>query len=89
MSAVWIEGTIPRRTLREGVNEEFLNATGVDLEVESVRDGVKPALKTKDADRGYMSTQYKGASYRTYQGIRLNLGRLPLGEFIQRHLQSI
>jgi hypothetical protein len=40
VSTVWIEGTVPRRTLREGVDEEFPNATGVDLEVKLVRDGV-------------------------------------------------
>jgi len=40
MSTVRIEGPVLRCTLREGVNEEFLSATGVDLEMELVRDGV-------------------------------------------------
>jgi len=40
VGAVRIEGPIPRRTLREGVNEKFLNATWVDLEVKFVRDRV-------------------------------------------------
>ena len=62
VSTVWVEGTIPRRTLREGIDEEFMNATGVDLEVEFVRDGVKPALKTEGADQGRMSGLYIGVS---------------------------
>jgi hypothetical protein len=62
VSTVRIEGTIPRRTLREGVDEEFMNATGVDLEVEFVRDGVEPALKTEAADQRYVSGWYIGVS---------------------------
>ena len=40
MSTVWIEGTFPRRTLREVPDEQFLSTVGVDLEVKFVRDGV-------------------------------------------------
>ena len=62
VSTVRVEGTIPRRALREGIDEEFMNATGVDLEVEFVGEGVKPALKTEGADQGRMSGWYKGVS---------------------------
>lgn len=40
VSAIWIEGPIPRRALGEGIDEKFLNATGMDLEVKFVCDGV-------------------------------------------------
>ena len=40
VSAVWIESSVPRRSFREGINEEFLDTTRVDLEMEFVRDGV-------------------------------------------------
>ena len=40
VSTVWIEGPVPRRSLGEGINEEFLNTTWVDLEMEFVRDRI-------------------------------------------------
>ena len=40
VSAVWIESSVPRRSFGEGINEEFLDTTRVDLEMEFVRDGV-------------------------------------------------
>ena len=48
---IWVEGPVPRRTLREGINKKFLNATWVDLEVKLVRDRVQPALKAEYADQ--------------------------------------
>jgi hypothetical protein len=36
VSTVWIEGSIPRCPLREGVDDEFLNAAWVDLEMKLV-----------------------------------------------------
>ena len=40
VGTVWIKGSGPRRALRKGINEEFLNATRVDLEVKLVRNRV-------------------------------------------------
>ena len=40
MSAIRIEGSVPRRSFGKGVNEQFLNTTWVDLEMEFVRDRV-------------------------------------------------
>ena len=40
VGAVWIDGPVPRRTLREGINEELLNTTRVDLEMKLVRNRV-------------------------------------------------
>jgi hypothetical protein len=40
VSAVWIEGSVPRHSFGEGANEKLLNTTRVDLEMEFVRDGV-------------------------------------------------
>ena len=40
VSPVWIEGSIPRCSLGEGVDEEFLNTARVDLEMEFVRDRI-------------------------------------------------
>ena len=51
VSTTRVEGTVPRRALREGIDEEFLNTTGVNLEVEFVRDGVQPTLKAEDPDQ--------------------------------------
>jgi hypothetical protein len=76
VSAIWIEGTIPRCALREGINEKFLNATGMDLEVKFVCDGVQPTLKTENADQRFTSRRddgVNGLSYRTYHRIRLDL----------------
>ena len=50
MSTVRIEGFGPRRSFREGINKELLNAAWVDLEMEFVRDRVQPALETEGAD---------------------------------------
>ena len=66
VSTVRIKGPVPRRTLREGVYEEFLNATRVDLEVKFVRDGVEPALKTEDTDQRCISKRYVGAGGVSY-----------------------
>ena len=40
MNAVWIEGSVPRRSFGEGIDEEFLNTTRMDLEMEFIRDRV-------------------------------------------------
>jgi len=40
VSAVRIEGSFPRRSFWKAINEEFLNTTRVDLEMEFVRDGI-------------------------------------------------
>ena len=45
VGTVWVQGSIPRCTLGERVDEEFLNATRLDLEVEFICDGVEPTLK--------------------------------------------
>ena len=44
VTTIWIERSIPRCALGEGVDEEFLNAPSVNLEVEFVRDRIDPAL---------------------------------------------
>ena len=49
VGTVWIRGSAPRRTLGERVDEEFLNATRLDLEVKFICDGVEPTLN-EDAD---------------------------------------
>ena len=40
VSAVWIEGSVPRRSFGEGIDEELLNTTRMNLEMEFVRDRV-------------------------------------------------
>jgi hypothetical protein len=54
VSTIWIEGSIPRCALREGIHEELLNATWVDLEMELVRDRVYPALGAEDPDQRHV-----------------------------------